>query len=78
MCKEGTATWQPGKDTRVRQYYSTHADLRQEKEANSQAGIYTKGNEMETKSDGMNEYSVAKLRYRPTWKVPKPQSCNLL
>jgi hypothetical protein len=33
---------------------------------------------METNSDGMTEYSVAKLWYRPAWKVPKPQSCNLL
>lgn len=29
-------------------------------------------------NEWMNEYSVAKLRYRPTSKVPKPQSCNLL
>lgn len=32
-----------------RRYHNIHADLWQEKEANSQAGIYTKDNEMETK-----------------------------
>lgn len=43
-----------GTDTRIR-YRITHGDLRLGNVANSQAGIYTKSNEMETNSDGMNE-----------------------